>query len=165
MNKLVRLGVAVFVTIFASASVHAGKPKSVLEAFSGQVLISTAPLRPAGETQEEIVESFRKGSLQAVAPVDASAEDLEWSFYFTAFLDKASRLTELSLDVYAADGDKRYIASKRMMGIDPKLRILAGDMSLSEEDGVKRGGKYRLVLTGQMGDREVTFASATLTLR
>jgi hypothetical protein len=165
MHKLIRLGLAVFVTIVATASAQAGKPRSVLEAFSGQVLISTAPLKPAGETQEEIVASFRKDSLQAVAPIDASAEELSWSFYFTAFLDKASHLTELSLDVYAADGDKHYITSKRMMGIDPKIRILAGDMSISEEDGVKRGGKYRLVLTGQVGNREVTFASTTLTLR
>ena len=165
MHKLVRIGLAVFVTIVATASAQAGKPKSVLEAFSGQVLISTSPLRPAGETQEEIIEAFREHSLPAVSATDASAEELSWSFYFTAFLDKASKLTELSLDVYAADGDKRYITSKRMMGIDPKIRILAGDMSLSEEDGVKRGGKYRLVLTGQVGNREVTFASATLTLR
>ena len=165
MHKLVRIGLAVFVTIVATASAQAGKPKSVLEAFSGQVLISTAPLKPAGETQEEIVEAFRKDSVQAVSPIDASAEELSWSFQFTAFLDKAPKLTELSLDVYAADGDKRYITSKRMMGVDPKIRILAGDMSINAEDGVKRGGKYRLVLTGQVGNREVTFASATLTLR
>jgi hypothetical protein len=166
MQMRVRLGVAVFLTFVAGAVAQAGKPRTVRDAFSGHIVISTSPLRPAGETEAEMIDGIRKAEVHEIAARDAGEdEEASWSFFFTAFLDKQPRTSELSLDVYAAEGDKRYIMSKRMMGIDPRLQILGSDMSLTEEDGVKPGARYRLVLTGQVGNRELTFATAVVTLR
>jgi hypothetical protein len=128
-------------------------------------VISTSPLRPAGDTEAEMIEGIRKAQVNEITARDSDDEEIFWSFFFTAFLDKQPRVSELSLDVYAAEGDKRYITSKRMMGIDPRLQILGSDMTLTEEDGVKPGARYRLALTGQVGNREVTFATAVVTLR
>lgn len=166
MQMRVRLGVAVFLTLVAGAVAQAGKPRTVRDAFAGHIVISTSPLRPAGETEAEMIEDIRKAEVNVIAARDAGDDEVvSWSFFFTAFLDKQPRTSELSLDVYAAEGDKRYITSKRMMGIDPRLQILGSDMALTEEDGVKPGARYRLVLTGQVGNREVTFATAVVTLR
>ncbi|HWN66364.1 MAG TPA: hypothetical protein VNM90_01930 [Haliangium sp.] len=161
----VRLGVAVFLIFVAGAVAQAGKPRTVHGAFAGQIVISTSPLRPAGETEAEMIESIRAAHVQQITARDTDGEEASWSFYFTAFLDKQPRVSELALDVYAAEGDKRYITSKRMMGIDPRLQILGSDMTLTEEDGVKAGARYRMVLTGQVGNREVTFATAIVTMR
>jgi hypothetical protein len=165
MQMRVRLGVAVFLTLVAGAVAQAGKPRTVRDAFSGQIVISTSPLRPAGETDAEMIEGIRKAHASELTARDGDGEEQSWTFFFTAFLDKQPRTSELSLDVYAAEGDKRYITSKRMMGIDPRLQILGSDMTLTEEDGVKPGARYRLVLTGQVGNRELTFATAVVTLR
>lgn len=166
MHMRVRLGLATFLTIAAAAAgAHAGKPKSVVDAFAGDIVISTSPLRPAGATEAEMIEDIRSAKVHEIKAREADGELTSWSFHFAAFLDRAPRVTEMSLDVYTADDDRRYITSKRMMGIDPRLRILAGDMSLTEDDGVHPGERYRLVLTGQVGRREVTFATAVVTLR
>lgn len=165
MHMRVRLGVAMFLTFVAVAAAQAGKPRTVHDAFAGQIVISTSPLRPAGATEAAMIEDIRKAQVHEVTARDTGDDEVSWSFHFAAFLDKQPRISEMSLDVYAAEGDKRYITSKRMMGIDPRLQILASDMTLTEEDGVKPGAKYRLVLTGQVGNREVTFATALVTLR
>jgi hypothetical protein len=164
MHKRVRLCVAVFLTLVAGAVAQAGKPRTVQDAFAGDIVITTSPLRPAGDTEAAMIEDIRKARVHEIATRDAGSDDASWSFHFTAFLDRQPRISEMSLDVYAADGG-RYITSKRMMGIDPKLQILAGDMTLSEDDGVKPGARYRLALTGQVRNREVTFAAAVVTLR
>lgn len=165
MQMRIRLGVAVFLTLVAGAVAQAGKPRTVHDVFAGQIVLSTAPMRPAGDTEAEMIEDIRKAQVHEITARDTGGGEASWSFYFTAFLDRPPRISEMSLDVYEAEDDKRYITSKRMMGIDPRLQILASDMSLSEEDGVKPGTRYRLVLTGQVRNREVTFATTVVTLR
>lgn len=164
MHKRVRFCVAVLLTFVAGAVAQAGKPRTVHDAFAGQIVITTSPLRPAGATEAKMIEDIREARVHQIAARDAATDEPAWSFHFTAFLDKQPRISEMSLDVYTVDGD-RYVTSKRMMGIDPKLQILAGDMTLTEEDGVKTGARYRLALTGQVRNREVTFATAVVTLR
>lgn len=165
MHVRVRLGVAVFLTVVAGAVAQAGKSRSVHDAFAGQILLSTTPLRPTGATEAEMIDDFRQAQVHEIAARETIDGEASWSFYFTAFLGKPPRVSEMSLDVYAADDDGHYITSRRMMGIDPRLQILAGDMMMTEEDGVRSGARYRLVLTGQVGHREVTFATAVVTLR
>jgi hypothetical protein len=165
MHVRVRLGVAVFLTLVAGAVAQAGKPRTVRDAFAGQILVSTSPLRPAGATEVEMIAGIRAAQVHEITARDTGDEEASWSFFFTAFLDKQPRISEMSLDVYAAEDDKRYITSKRMMGIDPRLQILGSDVTLTAEDGVKPGARYRLALTGQVGNREVTFATAVVTLR
>jgi hypothetical protein len=164
MHMRVRLAFAAFLTIATVAGAHAGKPRTVQDAFAGHIVITTSPLRPAGATEAEMIEDIREARVHEITARDVGSDEPSWSFHFTAFLDRQPRITEMSLDVYAVEGD-RYITSKRMMGIDPKLQILAGDMTLTEEDGIKPGARYRLALTGQVGKREVTFATAVMTLR
>jgi hypothetical protein len=164
MHMRVRLGVAVFLTLVAGAVAQAGKPRTVHGAFAGHIVLSASPLRPSGATEAAMIDDIRRAQVHEITARDMGGEGVSWSFDFTAFLDKEPRISEMSLDVYAAE-DGRYITSKRMMGIDPKLQILAGDMMLTEEDGVKPGARYRLALTGQVRNREVTFATAVVTLR
>jgi hypothetical protein len=164
MHKHIRTGIALFSLLVAVAVAQAGKPKTLQAEFSGQVLVSSEPLQLAGETEADMIATVRKARIREVAK-HGEGDETSWSFQFTAFLDKAPRTSELSLDVYTAEGTRRYLTSKRMMGIDPKARILAGDMTLTAEDGVKPRTKVKLELTGKVGNREVTFATSTLTLR
>jgi hypothetical protein len=165
MHMRIRLSVVVSLILVAGAVAQAGKPRSVHDAFAGRVLLSTAPLRATGATEAAMIEDFRKAAVDEITSRDTGAAEAAWHFHFTAFLAKPPRVSEMSLDLYTADDDRRYITSKRMMGIDPTLQILAGDMTLNEDDGVKPGAAYRLVLTGAVRGREVTFATAVVTLR
>lgn len=165
MHMRVRFGVVVSLLLVAGAVAQAGKPRSVHDAFAGRILLSTSPLRPTGATESAMIEDFRKAAVHEVTARNSGDAEASWHFHFTAFLAKPPRISEMSLDVYTADDDNRYVTSKRMMGIDPRLQILAADMALTEEDGVKPGATYRLVLTGDVRGREVTFATAAVTLR
>jgi len=94
------------------------------------------------------------------------AKDSEsWSFRLMSFPDKKPGTTTLSLLFYdVSDGKKRYLTSKDIT-CDPSATILASEVEVSVEDGVKPGMKIELALARIVGDKQTDLAKAKLSFK
>ncbi|MCG8416999.1 MAG: hypothetical protein MJE77_03520 [Proteobacteria bacterium] len=143
--------------IAALGTAQAEVTKKVQKTFRGQILITDAPLPTGGATDAETISAFKKARAKSLKHVESNGV-AEWSFLFTAFLKKPPKVTSMSVDFYTADREKLYVANKRLLGIDPKVPILSGSLSISEDDGLVRGRTYMVKLTGSVRGKEVVFA-------
>ncbi len=151
--------------LFATLGVaQADYSKRVQKAFRGSILITQGGLPGVKGSDKETIAAFKKARLAEVAHTMGD-EVPEWSFNFVAFMKKAPRVSKLSVDFYTDDKEKLYVANKDLTGIDPSIPILRGSLTISEDDGVNKGRRYIVKLTGTVKGREVTFATTKLTMK
>lgn len=149
---LVALGVT-------ARNAYADLSPKVIKAFKGQILISDEPLSP-GATDKETIAAYKSQKKSSVKG-EANAEDVtSWTFHYTAFL-KRKGFSQLSLEFHS---DGKYVADRRLEGIDTSLTVLEGDISITEDDGPAKGKKYTLKLVGTSKGKDVILATTTLTM-
>jgi hypothetical protein len=155
---------AVFVLALAlvfgatAAPAHADMSKKVIAAFKGKIIISKSPLQSQGDDKSTIAQ-IKKDQLATVIGAPGGDDVYSWSFMYTAFLTKASGTTSLTLEFY--DGTK-YVADQKLTGVDPKMTVLEGDVSITEDDGLTKGKKYTVKLV--KGENTV-LSSTTLEMK
>ncbi|HVK75647.1 MAG TPA: hypothetical protein VM734_20090 [Kofleriaceae bacterium] len=152
--------VAAVVFGLGAGDAHADLSKKVIAAFKGKILVSKGELEPAGDDKSTI-DKFKKEALTEVVGSPNADDAVEWSFVYTAFL-KGSGATSLELEFH--DGGQLK-ANKTLSGVDPKLTVLNGDITISEDDGLTKGKKYTLKLVGSVKGKEVVFATSTLSMK
>lgn len=157
------LALAFVITTVDSA--QADVSQKVQKAFRGKILITDGPLPNARSTDSATIEHFKKAQLTEIKHTSEEDGVRQWDIDYTAFLKKAPKVRSLSFDFYTADKSKLYVANKGIMGIDPKLTIMNGRLSINEDEGVNRGRTYVVKLTGTVKKREVVFATAKITLK
>jgi hypothetical protein len=138
--------------------------RAVQQAFRGQILVTAGELPGEAGDDKATVAAYKKAVQRALPRADMGGLP-SWSFHYTAFLNRAPGVSELSLDFYTDDKERRYVANKRLMGIDPKLPILKGRMSITEDDGLLPGRSYVMKLAGTIRGKEVVFAETTVSTR
>lgn len=158
-------GVMIAAMLVAATQSVAGAEvgKGVSKKLSGHVVVSDRPLpQDLGDPAAAVTE-YKKLDTHTLKG-QKSGSVVAWSFYFTAFMKRKPKTSSLALDFYTTSGKRRYVTSERFVGVDPQLAILAGHVDVSEDEGLKRGTKYRVVLTGQVRGHEVILAKTELTL-
>lgn len=140
--------------------VHADVSKKVQKTFAGDILITDTALPEASDSPDETIALYKKSAVKVLKHQQGSDDVASWSFYYTAFMKKPPGVSEMSLDFYAPGG--KYVANKRLMGISPKIPVLTGFLSITEDDGLTRGKEYSIRLVGQRRGKEVIFAKGTL---
>ncbi len=131
----------------------------VIKAFKGQVLVSNEALADGADDKATIA-AYKKQKLTSVKGAPNADDVVTWSFHYTAFLKKKG-LSSLAFEFY--DG-KKFVADRRLEGVDSSLTVLEGDLTLSEDDGPAKGKKYTLKLVGEQGGKDVILATTTLQL-
>ena len=63
---------------------------------------------------------------------------------------------DIRIEFYNEAGD--YVADRTLNDVDPKMTVLEGDIDINEDDGLAKGKKYTLKLTGTAKGKEVVFA-------
>lgn len=159
--------VALLVVGVGVGSARADLPRKVLKTFNGSILVTTgAPLSTEFDSEAEMIKAWKKAKTTTLKAIDSGTGTAVWSFYVMAFMKKAPRASEISLDFYRIEGKKKvYAANERFQGIDPKLKLLSTRVELSEDDGLDRNRKYLVKLTVQHGKHEVVLATTTLQTR
>lgn len=141
-----------------AAPAQADMSKKVIAAFKGKIIVSNAPLESQGDDKATIAK-IKKDTLTTVVGAPGGDDVHAWTFVYTAFMAKASGVTTLTLEFY--DGTK-YVADQKLTGVDPKMTVLEGEVSITEDDGLTKGKKYTLKLV--KGENTV-LASTTIEMK
>jgi hypothetical protein len=161
-------GAAAVLLAFLAGSMtaaHADLSKGVQKAMKGQLIVTAEELAmPAGE-DKAVIAALKKAGVKAVSGYRGGEGSNAWTFHFIAFMKKAPGKGEVSLDFYTDDKEKLYVANKRLSGLDPKLALVASKVDISEEDGVKKGGRYMVKLSAEIGGKDTVLAETKLTLK
>jgi len=145
------------VALIASGAAYAELSRNVINSFRGQLIISKDEL-PEGKNDKETITKIKAAQLHELVGT-ARSDVMAWHFHYSAFLSKTGA-TQLKLMFYA-DG-KRYVADKRLDGVDPKSSLLTGDISIDEDEGLAKGKSYTIKLETE---KDVVVAQTTLTMK
>ncbi len=116
--------------------------RKVMRVFKGKLVISKDELSD-GKNDKETISKIKSETLSEL--VGTKNDDVTaWKFHYTAFLKRMGN-TQLRMEFYK-DG-KQYSADKRLDGIDPKAPVLAGWISITEDEGLNRNHSYLIKLT------------------
>ncbi len=146
------LAAALVVSGVASADMS----RPVISAFKGQLVVSKAEL-PEGKNDKDTIAKIK--AAKVVALTGEAQEDVTyWNFHYTAFLSKTGA-QKLKMEFY---NGKQLAADKTLDGIDPKSAVLAGDISINEDEGLAKGKTYTVKL---VNERDQVVATTPLTMK
>jgi len=133
--------------------------KNVLAAFKGELVITKGEL-PEGKNDKETIAKIKGERLKELTG-EAKNDVTGWYFHYTAFLSKTGA-TQLKMEFYTNDKDKKFVADKRIDGVDPKTPALSGDISIDEDEGLSKGRPYLIKL---VTNKDVVVASTPLVMK
>lgn len=147
------LSTAVISTALIASTVYA-MTNGVISAFKGQLVLSKDEL-PEGKNDKDTINKIRGAQLKELKG-EPHGDVSAWSFHYTAFLTKTGA-THLKME-FLKDG--RLSADKQLDGVDPKNGVLAGDITIDEDEGVAKGKTYTIELAA--GSTVVAKTTVTL---
>jgi uncharacterized protein YccT (UPF0319 family) len=140
----------------AGKTASADMSKGVINAFRGQLIISSQEL-PEGKNDKETIAKIKAAKLSALT--GEAQEDVQyWNFHYTAFLSKTGN-SKLKMEFY---NGKQLAADKTLDGIDPKSAVLTGAISINEDEGLAKGKTYTIKLVTA---NDAAVSTATLTMK
>jgi hypothetical protein len=151
-----------FAAVFVAAMVGVGglatadMSRNVIAAFRGDLVITKGDL-PEGKNEKDTIAKIKAERVKELTG-EARDDVVYWRFHYTAFLNKAGS-TQLKMEFYT---DKKFVAEKGLEGVDPKITVLSGDISINEDDGLTKGKTYTIKL---VNDKDVSVASTTLVMK
>ncbi len=66
------------------------------------------------------------------------------------------------MEFWTNDKDKKFVADNRLDGVDPKITVLSGDISINEDDGLVKNRPYVIKL---VTEKDVLVASTPLIMK
>jgi hypothetical protein len=133
--------------------------RNVIAAFKGELVITKGDL-PEGKTDKDTIAKIKGERLKELTG-EAKNDVVGWYFHYTAFLNRTGA-TQLKMEFYTADKDKKFVADKRIDGVDPKTPVLSGEISIDEDEGLSKGRPYVIKL---VTDKDVVVASTPLMMK
>lgn len=155
MSRRLMSAAVLAVAVVASGTAAYALSNSVISAFHGQLVISKDEL-PEGKNDHDTITKIRAANLKELEG-EPHGDVTGWTFHYTAFLNRTGATT---LKMWFLKGDQ-LSANKTLDGIDPKSKVLTGDITVDEDEGVTKGKTYTIELVS--GNTPV--AKTTLTLK
>lgn len=158
-HRSISVAALVAATVGWSGIAAADLSRAVTAAFRGELVITKGEL-PEGKNDKDTIAKIKTERLKELAG-EAKGDIMAWHFHYTAFLTKAGA-TRLKMEFYTNDRDKKFVADNRLDGVDPKLTVLSGDISIDEDEGLSKGKPYIIKL---VTDKNVVVASTPLMMK
>ena len=133
--------------------------RGVIAAFKGELVVTKSEL-PEGKTDKETIAKIKAERLKELTG-EARGDVTYWRFHYTAFLSKPGA-TQLKMEFWTNDKDKKFVADNRLDGVDPKITVLSGDISINEDDGLVKNRPYMIKL---VTDKDVVVASTPMMMK
>jgi hypothetical protein len=138
--------------------VAAGASAAGTGKLKGQILVSDEPMPKLDDedTMADVLKKWQKSTIEKAKDADS------WSFHMVSFPDHKPGVTTLSLLFYDVSGGKpKYLTSKDIT-CEAGAEILASDVDVDGEDGIKPGMKVDLTLARIVGGKQTDLAKAKL---
>jgi len=158
-RRLLSAAIVVAGAIGCMGVASADVSKAVIAAFKGELVITKGDL-PEGKTEKETIAKIKAERLKELTG-DAKDDVVYWHFHYTAFLTKAGA-SQLKMEFYTNDKDKKFVADNHLEGVDPKSTVLSGDISINEDEGLSKGKSYVIKL---VTDKDVVVSSGPLVMK
>jgi hypothetical protein len=133
--------------------------RNVITAFRGELIITKGEI-PEGKTEKDTIAKIKSERIKELTG-EAKDDVVYWHFHYTAFLTKTGS-SQLKMEFYTNDKDKKFVADNRLDGVDPKTAVLSGDISINEDEGLSKGKAYIIKL---VNDKDVVVASTPLVMK
>jgi hypothetical protein len=163
MSIAVRVAIMALVGLVAlprwSGVAFADLSKNIITAFKGELVITKGEL-PEGKTEKDTIAKIKTERLKELTG-EARGDVTYWHFHYTAFLARPGS-TQLKMEFWTNDKDKKFVADNRLDGVDPKITVLSGDISINEDDGLVKNRPYLIKL---VTDKDVVVASTPLMMK
>lgn len=155
------ISAAIFVTgaLAWGGVAAADMSRNVIAAFHGELVITKGDL-PEGKSEKDTITKIKSERLKELSG-EAKDDVVYWHFHYTAFLTKAGA-SQLKMEFYTSDKDKKFVADNQLDGVDPKSMVLTGDISINEDEGLSKGKTYVIKL---VTDKDVVVASTSLVMK
>lgn len=122
----------------------------------GQILVSDQPI-PTLDDEDTVADTLKKWQKSTI---ERSKGAESWSFRIVSFPEKNPGVDTLSLVFYdVSDGKPKYLTSKEI-SCDPAAEILASEVEVDGEDGIKAGMKVDITLSRIAGGKQLDLAKA-----
>jgi len=157
--RLTLAGVVIAAAVGWGGIASADLSRNVIAAFRGELVITKGDL-PEGKNEKDTIAKIKTERLKELTGEERS-DVMSWHFHYTAFLSKPGA-TQLKMEFWTNDKDKKFVADNRLDGVDPKITVLSGDISINEDDGLSKGRPYLIKL---VNDKDVTVASTPLVMK
>lgn len=125
----------------------------------GQIIISEEPL-PTDLSEKGVVDELKAKHQTTLK----KKKNDTWSFHFMGFLKTKAGASSISLVFYDVTGKRTYTTSKDI-SIDPSATTVVSEVEFSEDDGLKIGNKYEVVLARKVGAKEIIYARTKVSLK
>jgi hypothetical protein len=133
--------------------------KNIITAFKGELVITKGEL-PEGKTEKDTIAKIKTERLKELTG-EAHGDVTYWHFHYTAFLAKPGS-TQLKMEFWTNDKDKKFVADNRLDGVDPKITVLSGEISINEDDGLVKNRPYLIKL---VTEKDVIVASTPMMMK
>lgn len=158
-NRLISTAALVALAVGWGGIASADLSKNVITAFKGELVVTKGEL-PEGKTEKDTIAKIKAERLKELTG-EARGDVTYWRFHYTAFLSKPGA-TQLKMEFWTNDKDKKFVADNRLEGVDPKITVLSGDISINEDDGLLKSRPYLIKL---VNDKDVVVASTPMMMK
>lgn len=143
---------------------HGDVSKGVQAALEGKILITSGGLPVPGDDDAVTIKALKKAATSHLEH-ERIGGVATWRFSFMAFMDKKPGVKQVALDFYRDDGSRAFVAQERLIGINPRLTLLQGDVEMTEDDGLSIGKSYIVRLVARVRGKDVVLAKTKLMTR
>ena len=127
----------------------------------GQILVSDEPV-PKLDDEDKMADVLHKWQK---ATIEKPKDSDTWSFHMVSFPERKPGVTTLSLLFYDVSGGKAKYLTSKDISCDAGAEILASDVDVDAEDGIKPGMKVDITLAKIVGGHQTDLAKTKLTFK
>ena len=130
----------------------------------GKLFVSDKPFE-ASEDEDAMASQVKKQGKTELKATGGTEDGASWDFHWLAALSKKPGTSTATIFFYDVTGKERKQATYKDIGCDPNQLIIVADLSISEDDGLKKGNKYEIVLAVDQGGKQVPLAKGTVSFK
>jgi cytochrome oxidase Cu insertion factor (SCO1/SenC/PrrC family) len=132
--------------------------------YKGQLIVSDKAFEVV-EDDESMGAQIKKNARTELTATGGTEDGASWDFHWIAVLNKKPGTSNATVFFYDVTGKERKQATYKDIGCDPSQVVIVSDMSISEDDGLKKGNKYEIVLATTDGGKQTVLAKGKVTFK
>ena len=163
-NRRAFLVFLVLSSLCVAGSVALAQSGKFYKANKGKLFVSDKPFE-ASEDEDAMSNQVKKLGRTELKSTGGTEDGASWDFHWLAVLNKKPGSTTATIFFYDVTGKERKQATYKDIGCDANQLIIVADLSIGEDDGLKKGNKYEIVLAVDQGGKQVPLAKGTVSFK